>query len=63
MLYLYVTELGHFQTTRDPTIQEISMSKAGQMKIFCFNEGFSGSEFELVTDRGPLTEKVEGIEE
>lgn len=62
LLYLYVTELGHFQTDREPTIQEISMMKSGQMKIFCFNRAFSDSEFELVKDRGPLTEKIEVVE-
>lgn len=61
MLYLYVTDKGFFQTKREPSLQELSMMKAGSLKIFCFDNGFSGSEFELVIDRG-LTEKIEVIE-
>jgi len=62
MMYLYVTERGHFQTTREPSIQEISMMKAGSMKIYQFNNEFSGSEFELVVDRGGLHETIEVVE-
>lgn len=61
MNYLYVTDKGFFQTKREPSLQEISMMKAGSLKIFCFDNGFSGSEFEVVTDRG-ITEKIEVIE-
>lgn len=61
MLYLYVTNRGHFQTTREPSIQEISMMKAGSMKIYCVNIEFNLVEFELVIDQG-LTEKIEVVE-
>lgn len=61
MLYLYVTDKGFFQTKREPSLQELSMMKAGSLKIFCFDTNFMGSEFELVVDRG-LTEKIEVIE-
>lgn len=62
MLYLYITDLGHFQTEREPNIQEISMMKAGDMKIYSFDRNFSDSEFRLITDLGSLTEGIEMVE-
>ncbi len=61
MMYLYITDLGHFQTEREPSIQEISMMKAGQMKIYCFDRGFSDSEFRLIIDVGTMTEGIEVV--
>lgn len=62
-MFLYVTDRAQFQTEREPSIQEISMMKAGSMRIFQFDAGFDGSEFELVTDRGGVHETIERVDE
>ncbi|MEK0325155.1 MAG: hypothetical protein QQN63_05570 [Nitrosopumilus sp.] len=62
-MFLYVTAKAQFQTEREPSIQEISFMKAGNMKIFQFDENFQGSEFELVTDRGGVHETIERVDQ
>ena len=61
-MFLYVTDKAHFQTEREPSIQEISVVKAGGMRIFQFDPGFEGSEFELIVDRGCVHETIERID-